>query len=79
MLLFLYDEYEPVNPLYPYWKVNSFCLDSGHRRVQSWPQSKSMLVGGFGTNLKQKEILEVIADQCSAFDLFIKTNCGYWL
>ena len=26
--LFLYDYYEPVNPSYPYWDFDPFCLDS---------------------------------------------------
>ena len=26
--LFLYDYYEPVNPSYPYWDCDPFCLDS---------------------------------------------------
>ena len=26
--LILYHEYESVNPLYPYWKFEPFCLDS---------------------------------------------------
>ena len=26
--LILYHEYESVNPLYPYWESESFCLDS---------------------------------------------------
>ena len=26
--LFLYDYYEPVDPSYPYWDFDPFCLDS---------------------------------------------------
>ena len=26
--LILHDFYEPVNPLYPYWNFDPFCLDS---------------------------------------------------
>ena len=26
--LFLYDYYEPINPSYPYWDFDPFCLDS---------------------------------------------------
>ena len=26
--LFLYEEYESVNPFYPYWEFELFCLDS---------------------------------------------------
>ena len=40
--LFLYDYYEPVNPSYPYWDFDPFCVDSFNlermKPTLAWPR-----------------------------------------